>query len=146
MNGLLRYPGAMRSDPRIEAWFSDFPDPLRWMARPWFERMRGCGPDVRELLHDGCPVACVGDAPFAYVNAFTAHANVGFYHGAMLADPAGLLEGAGKRMRHVKLRPGREYDEAALSDLIAAAYRDIRQRLKQPNLPRVDRQQPWRRG
>ena len=99
------------------------------MTRTWFERMRDCGTDVRELLHDGCPVACVDDAPFGYVNAFKAHASVGFFHGAMLPDPAGLLEGEGKRMRHVKLRPGKELDVEALGELIAAAYRDIRQRL-----------------
>jgi hypothetical protein len=128
MNDLLRFSGAVRRDPKIEAWF-DLADPLRWMTREWFERMRGCGADVRELLHDGCPVACVGDAPFGYVNAFKAHASLGFFHGAMLADPAGLLEGTGKRMRHVKLRPGKELDVAALSDLIAAAYHDIRRRL-----------------
>jgi hypothetical protein len=92
--------------------------------------MRGCGADVRELLHDGCPVACVGDAPFGYVNAFKAHANVGFFYGALLADPAGLLEGEGKRMRHVKLRPGKELDVQALGDLIVAAYNDIRRRLQ----------------
>jgi hypothetical protein len=126
MDDLLRFTGAARRDPGIEAWFSDFADPLRLMTREWFERMRGCGADVRELLHDGCPVACVGDAPFAYVNAFKAHAGVGFFHGAMLADPAGLLEGTG---RHVKLRPGRELDVNALNNLIGASYRDIRQRL-----------------
>jgi hypothetical protein len=128
MNDLLRFPSAIRRDPKIEAWF-DLTDPLRSMTRTWFERMRGCGADVRELLHDGCPVACVGDAPFGYVNAFTAHASVGFYYGAMLADPASLLEGAGKRMRHAKLRPGKELDADALSDLIEAAYQDIRRRL-----------------
>lgn len=91
--------------------------------------MRGCGADVRELLHDGCPVACVGDAPFAYVNAFKSHANVGFFHGAT-PDPAGLLEDTGKRMRHVKLRPGRVVGEAALAGLIASAYADIRLRVR----------------
>ncbi len=135
MNDLLRFSGAVRRDPRIEAWFSDFHDAHRLMTGTWFDRMRGCGADVRELLHDGCPVACVGDAPFGYVNAFKAHANVGFYYGAMLADPAGLLEGDGKRMRHVKLRPGKELDVEALSDLIVAAYRDIRRRLTRPDLP-----------
>lgn len=129
MDDLLRFSGALPRDPRIEAWFSDFADPLRLTARAWFARMRGCGPDVRELLHDGCPVACVGDAPFGYVNAFKAHASVGFFHGAALADPAGLLEGAGKRMRHVKLRPGRALDADALGALIDAAYRDIRRLL-----------------
>jgi hypothetical protein len=129
MDDLLRFSGAVRRDPRIEGWFSGFTDPYRLMARTWFERMRGCGPDVRELLHDGCPVACVGDAPFGYVNAFKAHAGIGFYYGATFADPAGLLEGDGKRMRHVKLRPGKKLNDKALGNLIAAAYHDIRQRL-----------------
>jgi hypothetical protein len=101
------------------------------MARPWFERMRGCGADVRELLHDGHPTACVEDAAaFAYVDAFRAHVNIGFFHGASLDDPACLLEGSGKRMRHVKLRWGRQVDAAALIELITAAYRDIRLRLR----------------
>jgi hypothetical protein len=129
MDELLRYNGAVRRDPRIEAWFS-VTEPHRLMTRMWFERIHHCGDDVRELLHDGCPVACVGDAPFGYVNAFKAHASVGFYHGATLRDPARLLEGAGKRMRHVKLRPGAPVDEEALGELITAAYADIRQRLR----------------
>jgi len=126
LDDVLRFHGAVVRDPRIEAWFSGVTDPFRLMVRPWFERMRGCGADVRELLHDGCPVACVDDAPFAYVNAFKAHASVGFFRGAMLADPAGLLEGTGKRMRHVKLRPGRGLDNDELGDLILDAYRDIK--------------------
>jgi len=129
VNTLLLFPGAVVRDPGVEAWFS-LPDrELRRMAQPWFERMRGCGKDVRELLHDGRPTACVGDAAFGYVEAFTAHANVGFFCGAALDDPAGLLEGAAKRMRHVKLRWGQRVNEAALGELIAAAYRDIRLRL-----------------
>jgi len=128
MDDLLRYDGAVRRDPRVDDWFFDASGPHRLMVRDWFERMRACGPDVCELVHDGCPVACVGDAAFAYVNAFKAHANVGFYFGAMLPDPAGLLEGEGKRMRHVKLRPGAAPNAKALNDLIAAAYIDIRHR------------------
>jgi hypothetical protein len=128
MDGLLRYDGTLKRDPRIAAWF-DVADPHRLTARVWFEKMRGCGTDVRELFHDGCPIACVGDAPFGYVGAFKAHANVGFYHGAGLPDPAGLLEGSGKHMRHVKLKPGKALNDAALNALIDAAYRDIRKRL-----------------
>jgi hypothetical protein len=120
MDGLLRFSNTVRRDPKIEAWFSR--DPFRLTVQPWFARMRDCGADVRELLHDGCPVACVGDLPFAYVNAFSAHASVGFFQGATLPDPASLLEGSGKRMRHVKLRPGQAVDEAALEDLIRDAY------------------------
>jgi hypothetical protein len=91
--------------------------------------MRGCGADVREVFHDGCPVACVADAPFGYVNAFKAYASVGFFHGAMLLDPAGVLEGTGKHMRHVKLRPGHDVNLTALDALILLAYHDIKRRL-----------------
>jgi hypothetical protein len=129
MDRLFRLPSATRRDPRVDAWFGAGDAALRRAARRWFESMRGCGDDVRELIHDGQPTACVGDAAFAYVDAFTAHVNVGFFHGAALADPAGLLEGSGKRMRHVKLRGGEPADAAALEALIATAYRDMRDRL-----------------
>jgi hypothetical protein len=126
---IMRFPNAVRRDPRVDAWFDLSDDELRPMARPWFERMRECGDEVRELLHDGHPTACLGDAAFAYANAFRAHLNVGFFHGAALEDPAGLLEGVGKRMRHVKLRWGEPVRVAALNDLIAAPYRGIALRL-----------------
>ena len=129
MDELFRFPGALRRDPAVEAWFAEPDHETRRIAEPWFEKMRSCGADVCELLHDGHPTACVRGAAFAYVDAFAAHANVGFYQGAALDDPAGLLEGAGKRMRHVKLRWGEPVDAAALRALIAAAYRDMRARL-----------------
>jgi hypothetical protein len=100
------------------------------IAQRWFKVMRDCGDDVRELLHDGHPTACVGDAAFAYVNAFKAHVNVGFFRGAEIADPSGLLEGTGRFMRHVKLRPDRQVDAKALNELIDTAYIDMKKRLK----------------
>jgi hypothetical protein len=103
---------------------------LAAIAKPWFEVMRGCGDDVRELLHDGHPTVCVDDAAFAYVNAFSAHVNVGFFRGAELEDPQGLLQGTGRLMRHVKLRPGEKVDASALRGLIRAAYADIKRRLE----------------
>lgn len=127
---LLRFSGALDRDPAIECWFEQQRAGLRAMARQWFVRMRGCGPDVLELMHDGCPVVCVGDAPFAYVNAFTAHVNVGFFQGVSLSDPAGLLQGNGRYMRHVKLKPGLAVDAQALDALIDRAYVDICARLK----------------
>lgn len=100
------------------------------IARHWFEVMRKCGDEVRELLHDGCPVACLGDAPFGYVNVFTSHVNVGFFHGAALPDPARLLQGTGKFMRHVKLKAETVTNSTALSELIEAAYLDIKVRVE----------------
>ena len=130
MKGLLRFSGAVPQDPAIEVWFNEHAGELGSVARRWFDAMRQRGGDVRELLHDGCPVACVEDAPFGYVNAFTAHVNVGFFHGAALRDPAGLLQGNGKHLRHVKLRPGAVVSSAALCRLIDEAYSDIKARLE----------------
>jgi len=132
---LLRFNGAVERDPAIDVWMKEHAGELGAIARQWFEAMRNCGDEVRELLHDGCPVACVGDAPFGYVNVFTSHVNVGFFHGAALPDPAHLLQGAGKFMRHVKIRPvklrsGADTNAAALSTLIDAAYLDIKTRVE----------------
>jgi len=129
----MRFPTAVRKDPAIDVWLSGRTPELGTIAHKWFLLMRSCGKDVRELMHDGAPTACVEDGAFAYVNVFTAHANVGFFHGARLPDPAGLLEGTGKRMRHVKLRPGVAVDSAALEALIHAAYDDIKVRLAAEN-------------
>jgi len=126
----LRFNGAVERDPAIDAWMKEHSGDLGAIAHRWFDVMRKCGDEVRELLHDGCPVACLGDAPFGYVNAFTSHVNVGFFHGASLTDPAGLLQGNGKFMRHVKLRPGAVTNSAALMSLIEAAYSDIKARVE----------------
>jgi hypothetical protein len=130
VDDILRFPSAVKRDPAIDAWLGTQRDDLRPLAQTWFVRMRQRGRDVRELMHDGCPTACVDDAAFGYVNAFKDHVNVGFFFGALLNDPARLLEGTGKRGRHVKLRPGREVDAAALAQLLDSAYDDIRARLR----------------
>jgi hypothetical protein len=129
MDAILRFSGAGKHDSVIEEWLSKT-DELTAVAHTWFKRMRACGADVQELMHDGCPVVCVEDAPFAYVNVFKSHTNVGFFYGAYLDDPAGLLEGTGKNMRHVKLKPGREPNAVAIGDLINAAYLDVKTRLR----------------
>ena len=127
---LLRFNGTVERDPAIDAWMKEHRGELGAIAREWFEVMRKCGDEVREILHDGCPVACLGDAAFGYVNVFGSHVNVGFFHGAALPDPARLLQGSSKRMRHVKLRPGTDPDAASLSRLIEAAYSDIKARVE----------------
>jgi hypothetical protein len=125
----MRFPSSVKRDQAIEIWMREHSDELGAIARRWFEVMRGCGDDVRELLHDGHPAACVGDAAFGYVNAFTAHVNVGFFRGAEIADPEGLLQGTGKFMRHVKLAPDRHVDARALTTLIETAYVDMKARI-----------------
>ena len=130
MSQVLTFNGAVKRDPAIEGWMHEHAGELGAIARRWFEIMRNCGDDVRELLHDGHPTACIGDAAFGYVNAFRDHVNVGFFRGAELPDANGLLEGTGKFMRHVKLRPDQEIDEAALNKLVHAAYNDMKRRVQ----------------
>ena len=127
---LLRYDGTLERDPAIDAWMRAHPGALGMIAQQWFNVMRHCGDEVRELLHDGCPVACLGDFPFAYVNVFTSHVNVGFYQGVALPDPASLLQGTGRFMRHIKLNPERATDAASLRRLIEAAFLDMKLRLE----------------
>ena len=127
---ILRFNGSVEHDPTIDAWMKQHIGELGAIAKKWFEVMRRSGDEVRELLHDGCPTACLGDAPFAYVSVFTEHVNVGFFQGTSLPDPARLLQGTGKFMRHVKLKPGTLTNAAALNTLIDAAYVDIKSRVE----------------
>jgi hypothetical protein len=126
---LFEFPEAVKRDAAVEAWFDARSGELGAIGREWFEIMRGQGDDVRELLHDYHPTACIGEAAFAYVNVFTSHVNIGFFQGTELDDPHHLLTGTGKFMRHVKLRPDIEVDRDALTDLIRAAYTDTKRRL-----------------
>jgi hypothetical protein len=125
----MRFPDAVERDHTVDLWLNEQAGELGSIAQHWFGVMRACGEDVREIMHDGCPTACVEDAAFGYVNVFKAHVNVGFFFGAQLEDPTGLLQGNGKRMRHVKVTPGVAVDSTALRKLIDAAYLDIRARL-----------------
>jgi hypothetical protein len=129
MKGIFWFPEAVRQNPAIDVWLNERAPELGVLARTWFQQMRECGRDVREVMHDGCPTACVEGAAFGYVNVFRAHANVGFFHGAELEDPTGLLEGTGKRMRHVKVKPRVDLDSTALAALISTAYADMKLRL-----------------
>lgn len=70
----------------------------------------------------------MGDVAVGYVSIFQSHVNVGFFCGADLDDPEGLLEGAGRRIRHVKLKPDSTCDAGALRHLIEEAYMDVRRK------------------
>jgi hypothetical protein len=127
---LFRLNGAVERDPAIDGWMKEHGGELGAIAQKWFEVMRKCGDEVREIMHDDCPTACLGNAAFGYVNVFTSHVNVGFFQGSSLRDPARLLQGTGKFMRHVKLKPGTAANAAALRRLIEAAYSDIKARVE----------------
>jgi hypothetical protein len=58
---------------------------------------------------------------YAYIGVQGSHVNLGFYHGASLADPEGLLEGTGKELRHVKLRDVAAAKSGAITALLREA-------------------------
>ena len=130
MERLLRYIGKDIQNIQFEDWLSHKPEALRPVAAKWFSSIKNCGEDVQDIFHDGYPIGCVDHAPFAYVNIFKTHVNVGFFYGAFLDDPHYLLQGNGKRMRHIKLKPEEKYNDHAILTLIRSSYLDLKDRLQ----------------
>jgi hypothetical protein len=126
---LLRYTEKDFQKITMEEWLQSKVPTLRPLVGKWFHQIKNCGDDVQSIFHDGCPMACVDNVPFAYVNAYKAHINIGFFYGAYLPDKSNLLEGNGKHMRHIKLRPESISSDTAIQALIEAAYDDIQRRI-----------------
>ena len=127
--GVFTVNGAKARDPAVDAWLESREGYLGVLATELFDELRSIAPEGNETLADGCPVMCVGDAPFAYVNVFANHLNVGFFQGASLPDPSGLLKGSGKFMRHVTVRSSTDATQPGLKDLMRAAYEDMTRRV-----------------
>jgi len=68
---------------------------------------------------NGCWVGKSG--PVAYVYSATGYVQFGFFMGSSLKDPGGLLEGAGKYVRHTKVRSPSGIDERAFAALLRQA-------------------------
>ena len=78
------------------------------------------GPDASSTIKWAQPV-WESDGPFAYVKAFGRSVNIGFWRGAELDDPTGILEGEGERMKHLTLREGDAIPADELSALVRQA-------------------------
>jgi hypothetical protein len=66
---------------------------------------------------------------YAYIAPQKNHVNLGFYHGAALSDPGGMLEGTGKNLRHTKIRSVATAEDARIIALVAESITEIRQSL-----------------
>lgn len=64
---------------------------------------------------------------YAYIAVQRSHVNLGFYRGAALKDPDGLLEGAGKNLRHIKVHSVAEAKRPAVAALLRQAIAERRQ-------------------
>jgi hypothetical protein len=66
---------------------------------------------------------------FCYIGAHRDHVNLGFYYGAELPDPKGLLEGTGKKLRHIKIRDKEESAQPALRHLLQVSLEERKKAL-----------------
>ena len=127
---LLRFNGAVERDPAIGAWMKKHAGELGAIAHEWFEIMRECGDKVRELLHDGCPVACLGDAPFGYVNVFTSHVNLGFFRADRSRIRPGVLQGHWQVHAPSQTETGNSRERRSSKPAHRTAYSDIKARVE----------------
>ncbi len=79
-------------------------------------------PEADEAIKWAQPVYSL-NGPFAYIKAFKSAVNFGFWRGADIDDPGGLLQGSGEKMRHIKLIDLGEIDEPAFTDFIQQAVK-----------------------
>lgn len=113
-----------RLDPKIEQ-----------IARSLRTIILSVDPDAVEVVRLGDNAASFGLGPkkmseaYAYIMPKAAYVNLGFYNGAALADPTGLIEGTGKRLRHVKVYSTEDADRPELRRLIESAKVERRQAL-----------------
>jgi hypothetical protein len=91
--------------------------------------------DACEIVWPKHRIASYGVGPkkmtehYAYIGVQKSHVNLGFYHGAMLPDADGLLEGTGKKLRHLKIRSLDVAESRAVRALLKTAIAERRDRL-----------------
>jgi hypothetical protein len=92
-------------------------------------------PDTVEVVRLGDRAATYGVGPkkmsegYAYILPHKNWVNLGFYMGVALPDPAELLEGTGKKLRHVKVRSVEDAERPELRALIEQALAERKQAL-----------------
>lgn len=116
--------------------FKDILDMASPELRPVCESLRNLvasqHADFVELVWPNLKIANFGVGPkkmsqhYAYIAVQSGHVNLGFYHGASLADPNGLLEGTGKTLRHVKICDLAGAGSSAVANLLRAAIAERR--------------------
>lgn len=106
---------------------ADVEPDLAAIARRLRAMIRGVDASTVETVRLGDNAATYGVGPkkmtdgYAYIMPMRGYVNLGFYQGALLADPQRLLEGTGKGLRHVKIRTLSDANRPSVRALVAAA-------------------------
>jgi hypothetical protein len=131
MEKLLRFISKDIQNINFEEWLKTKPKDLQSLATHLYQQLQTCCPDVILKFHDDYPIGCVENIPFAYVNVYTKHINIGFFYGAFFFDEHQLLQGTGKRMRHVKITPDQPSNNPMINTFLRTAYLDIKKRMNE---------------
>lgn len=105
----------------VDAYITDQPEPLTDLLRELRRLIREEAPEAGESIKWGHPTY-EARCNICYVSAHSEHVNLGFFRGADLDDPQRLLEGTGKSLRHVKVRPGDPVPEDGIRGLLRDAF------------------------
>jgi hypothetical protein len=126
----------MKSDHRLgtfEEIIAKSDENVRAIANELRRLIDELDPDSVEVPRPGDRAASYGVGPkkmseaYAYIMPLKDYVNLGFYHGASLADPHNLLEGTGKKLRHVKVRHLATVARPEIRELIEESIRERRQ-------------------
>lgn len=116
--------------------FTDLLDIASPALRPVCESLRNLVASQHagfvEVVWPNHKIASFGVGPkkmtqhYAYIAVQSSHVNLGFYHDASLADPTGLLQGAGKELRHIKIYDLSSIGNVAVANLLRQAIAERR--------------------
>jgi hypothetical protein len=111
-------------DEKIDSLLSRRTAEVQGLARAMRALVRDAAPRAAEVIYHGalCYGATARPSTLkVYLSFHASHVNLGFYFGANLPDKDALLEGDGKRMRHIKIRSQVEIRKQPFQRLIKAA-------------------------
>lgn len=115
----------------FDAFFASTPDAWKPVAMELRKLVRKLAPNLVEAMKYGMPSYVKDRHTVVYIMPASDHVNLGFYDGVDLDDPKNLLEGTGKRLRHVKVISVQEARNPELRSLIADAVR-VREKIGRP--------------
>lgn len=111
----------MKQYPSFDAYSAAQSPRHRTIIRALRKLVKKTAPGLQESVKwgNGCWIS--GTTPVCYVYTAPDHVQYGFFRGAQLKDPGGLLQGAGKYVRHIKVRRVSEIDESTFGALLRQA-------------------------
>jgi hypothetical protein len=109
----------------VKEFLSSFPEEIRRISEDLRKMARSAMPGAHEFLYYDAINYSVSDSPLGricYISPMEKYVTIGFLFGARLDDQRHMLEGSGKRARHVKIRTLEEGKNPALKELVKAAW------------------------